>query len=108
MYELNIHPIYKSKHFFCICRNSSSEGPSFNSSNLLTDKTHHKNEPVSHTSTKNASLLGETNNMTSFMSADKVTMEMILKNSDEMSSWSCKTVGQYLDEINLGQYKQVS
>ena len=45
--------------------------------------------------------------MTSFMSADKVTMEKILKNSDEMSKWSCHRVGQYLDEINLGQYKQV-
>ena len=65
-------------------------------------------EPVSPTSTKNASLLGETKNMTSFMSADKDTMETILKNSDEMSKWSCERVGQYLDEINLGQYKQVS
>ena len=88
-------------------RNSTLEGASFNNSNLLTDKTHHKTEPVSHTSTKNASLPSETNNRTPFMSADKDTMETILKNSDEMSKWSCERVGQYLDEINLGQYKQV-
>ena len=41
------------------------------------------------------------------MSADKATIEIVLKNSDEMSKWSCERVSQYLDEINLGQYKQV-
>ena len=93
--------------FVLLYRNSSLEGVSFKNFNLQTDKKHHETEPVSHTSTKNASLLGETNNRTSFMSADKDTMETILKNSDEMSRWSCERVGQYLDEIDLGQYKQV-
>ena len=88
-------------------RSSSLEGASFKNFNLQTDKTQLKTEAVSHTSTKNAPLLGNTNNRTSFMSADKVTMERILKNSDEMSKWSCHRVGQYLDEIDLGQYKQV-
>ena len=42
------------------------------------------------------------------MCADKETKKTIMKNSDEMSIWSCEKVGQFLDEINLGQYKQVS
>ena len=63
---------------------------------------------MSQATTKKASLLGDTNNRTSFMSTDKVTMETIMKNSDEMSKWSCEKVGLYLDEINLGQYKKVS
>ena len=41
------------------------------------------------------------------MSADEITMETILENSNEMIKWSCERVGQYLDEINLGHYKQV-
>ena len=42
------------------------------------------------------------------MLADKDTKEKILKNSDEMIKWNGERVNQYLDEINLGQYKQVS
>ena len=42
------------------------------------------------------------------MSADKVTIKTILKKSNEMSRWCFHRVGQYLDELNLGQYKQVS
>ena len=67
-----------------------------------------KTDPETRASLKNPSLVGENNNRSSFMSADKATVETILKNSDEMSKWSCEKVGQYLDEINLGQYKQVS
>ena len=42
------------------------------------------------------------------MSDDKETKNEILKNCEEMSRWSCKRVGQFLDEINLRQYKKVS
>ena len=91
--------------FFLIYRNSSLEGASLNNSNPLIQ---FQTEPESKTSTKSDPLLGHINNRTSFKSADKVTIERIVKNSDEMSEWSCKRVGQYLDEINMGQYKQVN
>ena len=42
------------------------------------------------------------------MSDVKETNNEILKICEEMSRWSCKKVGQFLDEINLGQYKKVS
>jgi len=84
--------------------NSSLEGTSLNNSNPLTQL---QTKPNSKTSTKNTSLFGDINNRTSFMSADKVTMETILKNCDEMRKWSCEKVGQYLEEIILGQYKQI-
>ena len=86
-------------------RNSTSEGASLNSSNFPNNK-ELKTKPVSKTLTKNFSLLDETNNRTS--SSDKDTLERLMKNSDKMCTWSCEIVGQYLDEINLGQYKQVS
>ena len=63
---------------------------------------------MSKTAIEKTPLLSETNNRTSFMYADKDSMEYILKKSDEMSKWSCEKVGQYLDVNNLGQYKQVS
>ena len=96
------------KMYFFIYRNCSSEETFFNHCNFKTNKTHLKTKPVCQAQSKITSLLDETNHRRSFMSADKVTMESILKNSDEMRKWSCEKVGHYLDEINLGQYKQVS
>ena len=37
--------------------------------------------------------------------AEKLRIQNKMK---EMSQWSCERVGQYLEEIQLGQYKQVS
>ena len=88
-------------------RNSTSEGASLNSSNFPNNK-ELKTKPVSKALTKNSSLLDENNNRTSFLSSDKDTLERLMKNSDKMCTWSCEKVGQYLDEVNLGQYKQVS
>ena len=89
-------------------RNFSSEDAYASNYNILLNGKQLQTEPVSKISTKVTSILGEINSRTLFMCADKDTKETILNNSDEMSKWSCDKVGQYLDEINLGQYKQVS
>ena len=43
----------------------------------------------------------------SVMSENKKTNDEIFKKCEEMSRWSCERVGQFLDEINLGKYKEV-
>jgi len=98
----------RNSHSLYNLNTASSEDSFFNSFSLVdTDKIEMKIEPISKTPTKNALMLGETKNRYSFTSADEVTMETILKHVDEMNKWSCERVGQYLDEIELGQYKQI-
>ena len=74
----------------------------------MSEKSPQSITPVSETSTKVASIMEEMFKGKSIKSADEVTMRTILKHVDEMNKWSCERVGQYLDEIELGQYKEVS
>jgi len=88
--------------------NTVSDVVTLNQCNLiLSEKSPQSITPVSETSTKVASIMEEMFKGKSIKSADEVTMRTILKHVDEMNKWSCERVGQYLDEIELGQYKEI-
>ena len=108
IYTLDMNLLYQNwSKLITFYRNSSSEDAFASNYNILINDKQLKTKPVCNTSANVTSILGEINNRTLFMCADKDTKETILKNSDEMTKWSCNRVTQYLDEIILGQYKQV-